>query len=325
MKRLLKITGIVIVMLLLGVIGIGAYVKIGLPDVGDPPDLKVDVTPERVEHGRYLANHVAVCMDCHSTRDWSEYAGPPKGNVGAGGEYFGPEMGFPGKFYSRNITPGGLGSWTDGEIFRAITTGVSKDGSALFPVMPYANYGQMDKEDIYDIIAYLRSLPAVNNKIPTREPEFPFNFLINTIPKSANPGTRPFRSDMVLYGKYLTMTAACVECHSQVDKGVIIPGTEFAGGRTFDLPGGTLTSANITPDAETGIGHWDMATFVQRFKQYSDSSYKSPKLGPTDMNTIMPWIMYAGMEKADLEAIYMYLQSLKPIKNPVVKYKKRAA
>lgn len=76
-----------------------------------------------------------------------------------GGEFFGPDLGFPGEFYSRNLTPANLRGWTDGEIFRAITAGVNKEGEALFPVMPYRNYSKMDKEDIYDIIAYLRTLP----------------------------------------------------------------------------------------------------------------------------------------------------------------------
>src|SRR5690606_38238644 len=75
------------------------YVKYVLPDVAAAPYLQVDTSPERIERGKYLATHVAVCMDCHSTRDWSKFSGPLKENsLGMGGEYFGPEMGFPGTF-----------------------------------------------------------------------------------------------------------------------------------------------------------------------------------------------------------------------------------
>ncbi|HLA53623.1 MAG TPA: hypothetical protein VK618_09975, partial [Flavitalea sp.] len=161
--KALKITGLVILVIV--ILGFAAvlYVTKALPDTGPPPDISIERTPERIERGRYLANHVTICMDCHSTRDWAKYAGPiaPNGGFGAGGEEFNPTMGFPGTFYAPNITPYSLGKWTDGEILRAVTTGVSKDGRALFPLMGYHRFGKMDKEDIYSIIAYLRTLGPV--------------------------------------------------------------------------------------------------------------------------------------------------------------------
>ena len=69
MKKALKIFGIVLGVLLVGVLGVMAYVSLALPNVGDASDLKVEATPERVRRGEYLANHVNVCMDCHSTRE----------------------------------------------------------------------------------------------------------------------------------------------------------------------------------------------------------------------------------------------------------------
>ncbi len=120
-----------------------------MPNVDDAPELHVAITPERVQRGEYLANHVVGCMDCHSTRDWTRFTGPPlTWTNGKGGELFDEKLGSPGTFYSKNITPASLKNWTDGEIFRAITTGVDNLGNALFPVMAYANYGKMDKEDI---------------------------------------------------------------------------------------------------------------------------------------------------------------------------------
>ncbi|MEM9528882.1 MAG: hypothetical protein AAGA31_19885 [Bacteroidota bacterium] len=135
-KLLLGLSGLLV--LLIG--GGFLYLSLALPNVGPPPAIEIAKTPEQVTRGSYLANHMMVCMDCHSQRDWNKYAGPSiASTLGQGGEKFGHDLGFPGEFYAPNITPAALGSWTDGEIFRAVTTGVSKDGRALFNVMPYHN------------------------------------------------------------------------------------------------------------------------------------------------------------------------------------------
>jgi mono/diheme cytochrome c family protein len=325
MRKTLKIIGFLLLILIIGVVAAGTYVKIALPSIAAAPALTIEKTPARVERGKYLANNIAVCMDCHSTRDWTKYAGPlTGGNFGGGGEKFDPDQGFPGVYYARNITPAGIGNWTDGEVFRAVTTGVSRDGSALFPVMPYHSYGQIDKEDIYSIIAYLRTLAPVEHKIPQRQPEFPVNFLINTMPAEAAFTTKPDTADQLQYGKYLVTAASCVMCHSKTDKGNIIPGSEFGGGMQFKSPNGVVTSANITPDKETGLGSWTREAFVSRFKTYADSSYKAQAVGPEELNTPMPWMMYSGMKVRDLEAIYAYLSTLGPLKNKVMKFEKIA-
>ena len=288
------------------------------------PELTITVTPERIKRGEYLANHVAVCMDCHSTRDWSRFTGPLlPGTLGKGGEYFGREVGFPGSFYSKNITPENLGTWTDGEIFRTITTGVDRKGEALFPVMPYSHYGKMDKEDVYDIIAYLRQLPLMKSDIPQRNIDFPMNFILNTIPADASPLERPAKTDLVNYGAYIVTIAACIECHTQVNKGQIIPELAYSGGRAFQMENGIVRSANITPDAETGLGAWTEDVFVARFKAYTDSVNIS-KLAANQVNTIMPWSMYAGMDTTDLRAIYAYLKTIKPLKNKVEHFQSNA-
>src|SRR5258708_37196854 len=128
--------------------GLILYVKAAPPNVGSPQDLAIQRSPGRIAHGECLANHVAACMDCHSQRDWSIYGGPLKpGTFGAGGEKFGKEIGFPGALYSSNITPAAIGSRTDGELFRALTTGVNKDGKTLVPLMDYQRYGRMHPQD----------------------------------------------------------------------------------------------------------------------------------------------------------------------------------
>ena len=196
MKSVVKV-GLTILSLFIVIVIIGiSYLTFALPNVDDPEPLVVEGSEAQVQHGRYLANHVMVCMDCHSERDWSKFSGPIRGeSLGKGGETFNEDQGFPGSFYSKNITPYALASWTDGEIFRAITTGVSKDGNALFPVMPYSHYGTIDRKDIEAIIAYLRTIPAIESENKVSKANFPMNFILNTLPKNAEFIRKPEKSN----------------------------------------------------------------------------------------------------------------------------------
>lgn len=322
MKKILRILALLVIVLGVAVGCIIAYIKVQLPDVGEPPALTVEPTAERVAHGRYLANAVAVCMDCHSTRDWSRYSGPIlPGTEGKGGERFDQSMGFPGVYFSKNITPSGISRYTDGELYRLITTGVTKEGRAIFPVMPFPYYGKMDDEDIYSIIAYLRTLDPIENAVADSEPDFPMNILLNTIPVKNTPTPRPPKNDELAYGAYLVNAAACKECHTQAEKGQILEEQAFRGGREFNFPDGSIIrSSNITPDKETGIGNWTRENFIRRFKMHADSSYIIPAVNPGEFNTIMPWTMYANMTEDDLGAIYIYLRSIEPFENRVQKF-----
>ncbi len=316
-KRITRIAVSTVAGLIL-LIGIAlAYVKLALPNVGPAPRLTVRTDAASIEHGRYLANHVVGCMGCHSTRDFTRLAGPlMAATEGKGGEGFLREAGFPGNYYAPNLTPAHLGTWTDGEIYRTITTGVSLDGHALFPVMPYQFYAKMDPEDIYDIIAYVRSLKPIENAVPASESDFPMSFIINTIPAKATPGKRPDTTDRVAYGKYLVSSAACIECHTRGnDRGELLADMDFAGGRKWAMPGGTVQSANITP-AKSGIRNWTRADFIARFKSY-DTETPLPTVGVGEMNTVMPWTMYAGATEQDLGAIYDYLRTVTPVENPI--------
>lgn len=322
MKKIFTYVGYLLALLIVVIAGLLSYVKLALPDVGEAEDLKIDYTPERIERGRYLANTVTVCMDCHSKRDYSKFSGPlTDGTLGMGGDRFDQTVGMPGVFFARNITPAGISRYTDGELYRVITTGVTKEGRAMFPLMPYPYYSRMDPEDIYSIIAYVRSIPAINNEVPESVADFPMNFILNTIPQKANPQKRPDKSDVLAYGAYMTNASGCVECHTQVDKGQIITEVSFAGGREFGFPDGSvLRASNITPDAETGIGKWTEEGFIQRFKAYADSTYVPADIAPGEYNSIMPWTMYGKMEREDLAAIYQYLKTVKPVVQQVTKF-----
>jgi hypothetical protein len=322
MKKLFRIAGLFVLFLLVLTAAAIAYIKIGLPDVGDAPSLQVDLTDKRIERGRYLAHAVCVCVDCHSTRDWSKFSGPiTPGTLGKGGERFDQAMGFPGVYYSKNITPFGIKRYSDGELYRLITSGVTKEGRAIFPVMPYPCYGRMDDEDIYSIIAYVRTLKAVDNTVLESDPDFPMNILLGTLPEKNSPTKLPEKNDEISYGAYLINAAACKECHTPAERGQIIPELAYSGGREFKFPDGSiLRSSNITPDGKTGIGKWTRENFIQRFKVMGDSSYILPDVKPGEFNTLMPWTMYANMKEDDLGAIYAYLHSLKPIGNQVARF-----
>jgi hypothetical protein len=321
MKKVFKIIGLLLAILVVIIVGAIAYITLALPNV-DAPELTIEPTPARLARGEYLANNVMGCLDCHAQRDWSKFTGPTiAASKGGGGEKWLREYGFPGNLIAPNITPHALKDWTDGEIYRAVTSGVRKDGSPLFPIMPYQLYGQLEKEDIYSVIAYIKTLKPVASTTPERELDFPLNIIVHTMPKEGTHDLKPDKSDPLAYGKYMVTASACYECHTKQEKGQYLEAMAFAGG--FDFPmetGGIVRSANITPDMETGIGNWTKEQFITTFKKYQDSTFVLPAVAHNAYNTMMPWTYYSGLEEEDLSAMYDYLKSLKPIKNQVVKF-----
>ncbi len=312
MKKTLKVIAYAIAVIAVLVIGAVTYITQALPNVGEPEHITVELTPQRIERGKYLAMNVSACLDCHSAHDWTKFGGPIDTNqLGSGGEKFDSGVGFPGNVTVPNLTPHNLSKWTDGELFRAITTGVKKDGSAIFPLMPWPYYSKMDREDIYSIIAYIRTLKPIAKDYPKSTLDFPLNIIVHTMPQPATLGTKPNTKDTLKYGEYLVQSAGCKECHSKDDKGVLIAGLEFAGGREFKMNSGIVRSSNITGDPNSGIGNWGRDEFIARFKVFSDAS-KAHTVGPKDFQTVMPWWQYAKMSNDDLGAIYRYLKTVKP-------------
>ncbi|RHX88247.1 cytochrome c [Leptospira stimsonii] len=312
--------------IILVIIGGLGFLYIKYPAIGKKEEIKIAHTPEQVRRGEYLVNNVAACMGCHTgERDPQKLFYPFDKSIGAGNLKFGEEMGLPGTFYSRNITPAltGLKNWSDTDIFYAITSGVSKDGSPLFPLMPYENYAQLDKEDIYAIIAYIRTIPAVENHVEKSKANFPMNLIMRTIPKPPEFSQRPNPKDTIAYGKYMFTLAACNDCHTQKIKGKPIEGMELAGGFEFALAtGGKVRSSNISPDIQTGIGTWTRENFIARFKASVARAKANPDIKPGEFNSLMPWLEYAGMNDQDLGAIYAFLMSSKPVSNKVQTFEK---
>ena len=303
----------------LAVAGGFSYLFLALPRVAPPVTLQVPRTPERIARGQYLSRHIAGCSDCHGERDWTKYSAPQmREREGHGGMAFAIGV---GTLYAPNITPARLSTWTDGEVLRAMTSGVSKDGSPLFPLMPYDAYRQMSREDAESIIAFIRTLPPVARDVPRSRLNFPMNLIVRTMPSPASPlpEKAPDPSDRLAYGRYLTTMASCVTCHTMMERGQPVPGMAFAGGLEFHTrSGGVQYSANITSDEETGIGRWTEELFVARFKSVADADEASLALNGRQ-NTEMPWRDYGGMKTDDLKAIFTYLQTVPAVRHAVAR------
>ena len=134
--------------------------KIALPYIAFPGSEKPyteAMLADKVKNGFYLVT-IGHCMECHTP--FSAKGKDYVADLGKGGmEFPGPW----GKSVSRNITPHktkGIGDWSDAEIKRAITGGVSKDGSKLKPPMGYPYYAQMTGGDLDAMVAYLRTVPV---------------------------------------------------------------------------------------------------------------------------------------------------------------------
>lgn len=321
-SKILKWIGILIGALILIFAGFVTYVSAFLPNV-EVPEIKVDVTPERILRGEYLTHNVMGCFDCHSKRLTDVFSFPPDPNsLGANAVAFDENLGITaGSFYPANITPYNLDRYSDGELYRVLVNGVGKDGNPLFPMMPYMNYSKLAKEDIYSIIAYLRTIEPIKAESPKSEANFPFSVIMKLFfPQEAKHQEIPSKNDKVKYGEYMATAASCADCHTPMNEGRPVTDSAFAGG--FELvtyTGKKVKTSNITPDKKTGIGNWTEDYFLNRFTEYRDSSKRNQKLGENDFHTEMPWVTYSNMKDEDIRAIYAYLMTLKPIENLIEK------
>jgi mono/diheme cytochrome c family protein len=319
MKKFLKITGIVLLIIVVLIIGLITYITTQLPDVGAAPELTINATPEMLKRGEYLAHTFANCIDCHSVRDFSKFAGPiVPGTEGQGGMDFGEGAGFVPASNITSDVETGIGGWTDGEIYRAITMGVDKEGKPLAPMMPYKAFQTIDENDILSIIAYIRTLSPVKNEVPEKKLNFPMNIIVHMIPSKPAFTEIPDFNDKISYGKYYAIS--CQYCHTPSDAGEFDMSKLMAGGVEFPFPtGGIVRSANITPDKQTGIGNWTEEVFIEKFKFFSKPE-NIHSVQPGEFNTIMPWTFYSKMTDEDISAVYNYLMTLEPIKNNVTKF-----
>lgn len=314
--------------IVLSALGVAALVALGAvlyllfrrPATAPASGIKVEITPARLERGKYLFEVLADCDGCHSPRDFMKFAGPVMPGLRGQGQVMPPELELPGKVVAPNITPDvetGIGSWTDGEKIRAIREGISKDGRALFPFMPYRLYRSMSDEDAYSLVAYLNTMPPKRNALPRSKLNFPVNVLMKGAPQPVGSVPQPDRNSRVEYGKYLVTVGVCIECHTQADKGERNNDMLFAGGREFRIGPYLVNSANITPDPETGIGAWSEERFIAKFKGFQSFAEGSAPAASQASFTVMPWISLSRLQEDDLRAIYAYLRTV-PARNNAV-------
>jgi len=276
-----------------------ATVLLAFPRSRPPSTAVFERTSERLERGRYLVEHVANCLDCHSERDWSLYGAPViAGTEGQGA----PLLVMRPEIQSANITPAALADWSDGEIARAITAGISRDGGALHPLMPYDTYVHLSEEDVAAVVSHLRQMTPIEND-PPRPDGWAFKLIGRLLPKPYEPPEPVDRSDSVAYGRCLTQIAECSFCH----------GSDFAGSLMFRIPGTDQEwpSANITPHPSNRIGSWSRDNFISVFKSFAPP--EGSQIPGTKINTVMPWSRFAGITEEDLGAIYDFLRTVEPV------------
>lgn len=143
-----------------------------------------------VERGKYLVT-IAGCNDCHTP---GYFLGSPDKARFLGGSEVGFELPGLGTFYGPNITPDketGIGGWTPAQILAALQTGTRPNGRLLAPIMPWHAYASLSQSDASAIVAFLRSLPAVKNKVPGPfgPNDKPTSFVMKILPPPA-PGAK---------------------------------------------------------------------------------------------------------------------------------------
>jgi mono/diheme cytochrome c family protein len=214
-----------------------------------------------------------------------------------------------------NITPDpetGIGKWTDEQVIAAIREGKRPDGSKLTGRMPSPAYHVLTDDDAKAIVAYLRSVPAVVNRIDrAKTGEQDKARLLNLPPATGNVDVA---SDPVKHGEYIVGIMRCVGCHTP--HAGPAAGKAWAGGNEFALPpqfgGGKFYSSNLTSDTATGIGMWkseDVAAAVRELVRPDGTKIHGPMNGHKDD--------YAQLTDADAAALAAFIKAIPPIVNKV--------
>ena len=257
-----------------------------------------------LERGAYLVNGIVACGNCHTPRNADATANT---DMRLAGGFVIEEPGFTA--YAPNITQDletGIGAWSDEEIMRAIREGVRRDGTIIGPPMPIPSYRGMSDSDVRAIVAYLRTVTPVRNKVPRSVFNIP-------LPESWGPplGTVAdvSRDDLLAYGTYLgNALGHCMECHTPMVDGSFDFSRTGAGGFLLQKPLGleiAAVTANITPHPEQGIGAWTDEEIKTAITQ--GISRDGRKLAP-----IMAFPYYQNISDEDLDALIVYLRSIPP-------------
>lgn len=252
-----------------------------------------------VERGEYLVRGVMGCGNCHTPLG-------PEGFVAdqeLGGRLVEENEAFTA--YAPNITPAGaVGGWTDAELARAIREGLRPDGSLIGPPMPYAMYRGLSDEDLAAVVAFLRTLPPVENEVPKSEYRIP-------LPPAYGPPVTsvaaPAPGATAEYGAYVAGPLAhCMECHTPMGpQGPLLDSALGQGGFVFRGPWGESVASNLTshPDGLADYSDAEVADMIVKGVRPDGSAMMPP----------MPYPFLARMTEDDLGAVILYLRSLPPL------------
>jgi mono/diheme cytochrome c family protein len=266
------------------------------------PALAAAQTP--LERGKYLMSSIVACGNCHTPKGPSGKALADK-ELSGGTEIDAPIF----AAIVPNITPDketGIGNWTDDQIINAIRNGKRPDGTTIGPPMPIAFYRGMSDTDVKAIVAYLRSVKPIKNKVDKSTYKIP-------LPPNYGPAVTHVadvpRTDKIAYGKYLaTGLGHCMDCHTPMVKGRSDMTRMGAGGNQFESPvGGIIISANLTPANPNGIAKWTDAQLK--------TAIKEGKRPDRPLVRLMAFDWYQNLSDADADALIAFLRSLKPVKS----------
>jgi mono/diheme cytochrome c family protein len=314
MKKVLKWLGIAAALVAVVIAAAAAYVAVS--PIPSYPVVKVefpvDVTPERVARGRRSVE--MLCAACHMDPATGALTGKRMPDL--------PRQ--FGESWSRNITAHpikGIGSWTNGEIVYLLRTGIARDGRYTPPWM--VKLPNASDEDLRDIVAFLRSDdPLVQARdVDDREsrPSFLTKLLCRVafkpFPYPAHEVVAPAPADQVAYGRYLVDSRLlCYGCHSAdfTTNDDLRPekSAGYLGGGIAmpDLGGKLVRTANITPDAGTGIGRWTEAEFRRALKE---------GIRPDNRPLRYPMVPFRPLADEEADAIFAYLRSVPAVRNRV--------
>jgi mono/diheme cytochrome c family protein len=258
----------------------------------------------QIERGRYLAV-LSDCASCHTV--------PDSNQPFAGGRPI--ETPF-GNILAPNITPDletGIGSWSDDAFDAAIRKGLRRNGSRLYPAMPYTAYTKMSRDDVLAIRAYLNTVTPVRNAVVANALPFPFNIRASMRVWNAlyfrqgdyEPDTQ--KSAEWNRGAFLVDGPGhCGACHT--------PKTFLGGDKTsLYLRGGFLqgwSAPDITNDARVGVGAWSTEDLIAYLK--SGHNRVTAATGP--MAEVVS-LSTEHMTDPDLKAVATYLKSLSGAQN----------
>ena len=255
-----------------------------------------------VERGQYLVNGLLTCGNCHTPRAKGGVFDMSKQLSG------GPQVFDEPAFVVRgaNITPDretGIGTWSAADLKKALREGVRPNGVQLAPIMPYGFYKIFTDSDLDAVVAYVRSVPAVSNKVDG--PVYKAALHADTPPGAERPMSASDMRDPQKRGFYLATIGHCMECHTPEVGGRLDFSNLGKGGREFAGPWGKVTSRNITSHKTAGLGAWsdqDIRTAITKGVRRDGTKLKGP----------MGFNLYATMTDADLSAVVAYIRTVPP-------------